>query len=120
MRKYTHTQCFEHFGVRPKNTQWSWSARGKGYVVHTCWQHRFEGGKYKQVFHNRDKHGYKELCKDLEYAQSECGGKFFVILAKAKDRFADPPKIEECWPSNMVLKITKFDPAQGILECERV
>jgi hypothetical protein len=33
-KKYTHTQCFAHFGTSPRNVNWSWSARnGKVSVI---------------------------------------------------------------------------------------
>ena len=44
MTKKTHSECFEFFGVVPKNTRWSWSGRsldGQDVAV-TLWQDRFE------------------------------------------------------------------------------
>jgi hypothetical protein len=40
----THTAAFAHFGTRPRNVQWSWSARSEdgATVVATFWQDLFE------------------------------------------------------------------------------
>ena len=39
-KKYSHTDCFNHFGVKWKNIQWSWSGRSEDAVAATLWQDR--------------------------------------------------------------------------------
>src|SRR5215213_6882171 len=42
-KKWTHTAAFAHFGTKPRNVQWSWSARNEATktVVVTLWQDEF-------------------------------------------------------------------------------
>jgi hypothetical protein len=56
--------------------------------------------------------------ENLAWACDRCEGRFKVIIAKAKDRNADPRSIEECFPSKMVMKLVKFDAASGAFIAE--
>jgi hypothetical protein len=120
---YTHTQCFEHFGITPTNTQWSWSGRRDGLVVYTFMAHCFaDFGKYAQQFSasDRKRHGYRELVRNIEYALERCRGELSVIMAIPKDRNAEPIKIRECWPVDWKMKITYFNKDTGELRAERI
>src|SRR5688572_15784430 len=105
-KKWSHTQAFAHFDTKPRNIQWSWSARsedGKTVVV-TLWQDLFSRMNGRLVYerpqaheHVRRRPGFSELMKNLAWARDHCGGKFKVIVAKAKDPNADPRTIEQCF-----------------------
>jgi hypothetical protein len=122
-RTWTPTGAFRHFGAKPKNVQWSWSARiadGKTVVV-TLWQHEFDGRQYRSHFERDDgdpRPGFKELMENLEWSQEHCGGKFRAIIAKARDPNAHPPSIAECFPGPMVMRLTSLDRKTGNFTAE--
>jgi hypothetical protein len=49
-----------------------------------------------------------------------CEGKFRVIIVVAKDTNANPRAIAECYPTNMVMRITYVDPETGWIQAEQV
>ena len=54
-KKWTHEQAFGHFGTKPRNRMWSWSARsddGK-IVVGIFWQNQFERKDGRLVYDRR-------------------------------------------------------------------
>jgi hypothetical protein len=127
-KKWTHTQAFLHFGVSPRNVQWSWSARssdGKTVVV-TLWQDVFsrKGGRLLYQGsplpeHVRRRPGFGELMENLAWARDHCDGHFKVIVAKAKDVRADPRSIEGCFPSKkMTMKLIELDAITGTFVAE--
>jgi len=128
-RKWTHQECFEHFGVLPRNLRWSWSGRsadGKVVAV-TFWQDKFEekGAIYKSTAHSADKKwvgspGHKELVENLNWTRDHCGGELRIIIAIAKDEQAEPRSIKECFPSKMRMRLIRFDEASGEFVAERI
>lgn len=106
-KRFTHKECFESYGTKPRNLRWSWSGRSvDGKVVSvTLWQDRFENGvnQYRSAAHVGDDKwfgspGHNELIENLAWAQRECDGEVRVIIAIAKDRAASPRSIRECFP----------------------
>src|SRR4051794_39640004 len=104
----SHTACFAHFGAKPRNIKWSWSARsadGKNVIV-TLWQDHFKrrDGKLCYVREGGDplnpdrRPGYRELMENLTWAIDNCDRQFNVIVAIAKDTTAHPRSIAECHP----------------------
>jgi hypothetical protein len=61
---------------------------------------------------------FTEWIENLVWASEHCGGRFHVIIAKAKDVNADPRSIEECFPSKVVMRLTHFDRETGALVAE--
>jgi hypothetical protein len=129
-KKWTHTAAYKHFGTKPKNVQWSWSARsddGKTVVV-TLWQDRFKRRNNHLSYEslgfdpgNPDtRPGFRELMENLTWAQSHCGGQFKVITAIAKDITAEPRSIQECFPTKMVMRLTHLDVTKGAYSAEVV
>ena len=132
----THTAAFEHFGTHPTNVQWSWSAKsdqsshphatkdGKIVVV-TLWSDQFSNREYKWSEYLPSKPGYRELMKNLSWAQAHCEGRFSVIMATpkpAKNRVAPLPRerrsfsqraIQDCAPSRLVIKLKHLDTEKG-------
>ena len=126
-KKFTHTEAFAHFGTRPRNVQWSWSARsddGKT-VVATLWQDEFSRKDGKVYYdrsalpeHIRRRPGNSELMENFAWAKDYCDGRFKVIIAIAQDMNADPRSIQECFPSKMTMKLLSFDPTTGAFLAE--
>lgn len=128
--KWTHTAAFELFGVKPKNTGWSWSGRNEqtNTVVHTLWEESFkEGGNtllYERTHARVNSIGrrhpaYNELIENMNYARQHCGGEFKVIVARAEDKRVSPRAIKECWPvAQLRMKIRTFDASTGLLVAE--
>jgi len=120
-RKITHTAAFAHFGTKPRNVQWSWSARSDdgNIVVVTLWQDQFtrENGRvvYARNFPPEiaARPGFRELMDNLSWARDHCDGRFNVIVAIPKNRNAEPRSIAECFPSKMVMKLTHLNAAAG-------
>lgn len=129
-RNWTHSAAFAHFGATPRNVQWSWSARSEtGTVVVTLWQDQFVKGLGGKLTYTREaigandgdsRPGFRELMENLQYARDHCEGLFNVIIAKAKDLKAHPRSIERCWPSDMLMKLTAFDPMDGTFTAMQV
>jgi hypothetical protein len=55
---------------------------------------------------------------NLAWARDHCGGRFNVIIAKAKDERADPRSIDECYPVKWSMKLIEFDSAAGTFMAE--
>ncbi len=124
-KKYTHTDCFNHFGVRWKNINWSWSGRSDKSVAVTLWQDRFidRGTAYESWQSDvpdawRSRPGFVELIENLSFAEDELSGVVHVIIAVAKDKNASPRSIERSFPSAMTMKIVKLDREQGTFRLE--
>jgi hypothetical protein len=58
--------------------------------------------------------GFRELIENLQWAQDNCGGRFRVIVAKAKDTNSHPRSIQECFPhERIVMRLEHFDVGTG-------
>lgn len=129
-RQWTHTECFEFYDVRPKNTRWSWSGRrddGQAVAV-TLWQDRFnEQGKYYRNFTTdvpgewRSRPGFVELIENLQHARDHLHGVVRIILAKAKDANASPRSIQRSWPQpTLLMRVVALDRDEGTFTLERI
>ena len=119
-KKYSHTDCFNHFGVRWKNIQWSWSGRSETKVAVTLWQDRFieKGAAYESWQTDvpgewKSRPGYIELVENLAYAEDHLDGVVHVIIAVAKDKNATPRAIERSFPSAMTMKVRDLNRDSG-------
>lgn len=121
-KKWTHTAAFAHFGTKPRNVQWSWSARNEATktVVVTLWQDEFTRTDGKLVYSRSasegkwdSRPGFKELIDNLAWAQANCDGRVKVIVALAKNKNEDPRSIAECFPSATRMRVTHLDRADG-------
>ncbi|RWM10440.1 hypothetical protein [Mesorhizobium sp.] len=126
-KKYSHTECFEHFGTSPKNTYWSWSARNEETktVVVTLWQHEFiwvdKRPAYERTWldpNRKVRPGHNELMTNLRWAVDNCDGVVNVIVAIAKDTSAKTKAIKECFPSKIVMKVAALDESTGAFRLE--
>jgi hypothetical protein len=126
-KRWTHTEAFAHFDARPRNVQWSWSARSEDgqAVVVTFWQDQFSRRDNRLTYTRpaaepklRRRPGFSELMKNLTWARDHCAGRFNVIVAKAKDVNAEPRSIDECFPSKIVMRLIEFDPDTGAFSAE--
>ena len=130
MPKNTHSQCFEFFGVLPKNARWSWSGRspdGQDVAV-TLWQDRFEekGRLYRswqsdQPGEWKSRPGFVELIDNLVHARDNLEGKVHVILAIPKDKAARPRSIERSFPQpNLKMRVIELDENEGTFVLDRI
>lgn len=126
-KKYSHTDCFNHFGVKWKNINWSWSGRSNEKVAVTLWQDRFldRGSAYESWQTDvpgewRSRPGFVELIENLAYAEEHLDGVVHVIIAVAKDKKASPRSIERCFPSAMKMKVVQLDREAGTFRLERL
>ena len=127
-RKWTRSECFEHFGALCKNPQWSWSAKSAdGRVVVMCmWQDEIkrEGDRmvYQSVTPRRgeqNRPGAKERLENLKWAREHCDGLARVVVMRANDTKADPRSIAECFPHDkLVMRIIHIDEATGEFRAE--
>lgn len=129
-KKYSHSDCFAHFGVVPRNPRWSWSGRsedGKNVAV-TLWQDQFEdGGRiYRSFSHHRSgewksRPGYVELIGNLAHARDHTDGLVHIILAQPKDPHAVPRAIARCFPQEKLkMRVVELDEKAGTFLLERV
>lgn len=125
-----HTECFEFFGVLPRNPRWSWSGRsadGRDVAV-TLWQDRIEekGRLYRSWKTDRpgewrSRPGFVELIEDLVHARDHLDGLVHVILATPKDKVAVPRSIARSFPQpNLKMRIVELDDQEGTFLLERV
>lgn len=130
MAKNTNSECFEFFGVVPKNTRWSWSGRsadGRDVAV-TLWQDRFEekgriylSWRTDQPGEWRSRPGFVELIENLVHARDNLDGRVHVILAIAKDKAASPRSIERSFPQpNLKMRVIELDESEGTFVLERI
>jgi hypothetical protein len=131
-KKRTRRAAFEYFGMKQCNVRWSCSAKSADgeIVVVTLWQDKFENRDGRRVYERLGfDHGApgtlpreRELMENLVWAHEQCGGRFSVIVAIAKDISAHPRAIEDCFPSKMVMKVTHLNPITGAFtaEAERI
>ncbi len=128
-RRYTPTECFDFFGVVPKNTRWSWSGRrGDGSVVAVrLWQDRFEeGGRVYRSWATdkpdewRSRPGFVELIENLVLARDHLSGEVEVIIVVAKDKSASPRSIDRSFPqSDLRMRVIELDENEGTFVLER-
>ena len=124
----TGTECFAHFGVTPRNKQWSWSGRSPDgtIVVVRLWQDRFTDRAQRYHVDNyvgsddRIRLGQRELMENLQHAVDHCDGIVRVIVIKARDKDAVPRSIKEGWPSDIVMRVTKLNVAAATADLLRV
>lgn len=127
-KKWTHTGAFGHFGAKPRNVQWSWSARTDDKVIVTLWQDQFTREGEKLTYSRPavpegepdTRPGFRELMSNLKFAQDELAGLLHVIVAVARDKSASPRSIAHCFPSDMTMKLIDLDPDSGSFKAERV
>lgn len=129
-KDYSHSDCFEFFGVVPRNPRWSWSGRshdGRDVAV-TLWQDRFEekGRIYRSWKTDRpgewkSRPGFVELIENLALARDNADGAVHVILAQARDRDAVPRSIARCFPQpSLKMRVIELDEEEGTFVLERV
>jgi hypothetical protein len=129
-RKWTKRQCFDHYGVKPRNIRWSWCGRsddGKTVAVQ-FWKDRFTAGGrvYESSSHAGDEKwfgspGHNELIENLIHARDNCDGVLRVIIGIAKDERAEPRETKECYPQDkMLMKIVYLDEATREFRVERI
>lgn len=123
-KSWSHTAALEYFGTKPRNVQWSWSARSHDgqTVVATLWQDRFRRRDGRLTYESqfdpdgpRDtRPGFHELMDNLAWARDHCDSRFRVIVAKAKDINSNPRSIEECFPhEKLTMRLKRLDLATG-------
>jgi hypothetical protein len=125
MKKWTHKECFDFFGVVPRNYRWSWSARNENTVVLTIWNDGFrrddDGKLIYQRTHGTGKPGLSELADNLDFARQNFDGDFQVIIAIATDPGASTRTIKTCWPApGMLFNIRTWNPETGELVAEAI
>ena len=117
--------AFAHYGVKPKNPRWSWSARSEDgkIVVMTLWKDHFNfktspisyddfGDEHLQKWVKRP--GNIERIENLKWARDNCGGVFRVVVAVAKDVNADPRAIAESYPQDRLsMRLTELNEETG-------
>jgi hypothetical protein len=125
--KWTRNQAFRLYNTKPRNPNWSWSARSADRVVVTLWKDEFTGPAGRMTY---ERHGFgnwhkgngnKFFFKDLAWAVAHCGGIVRVIVA-VRDRDAFPRvRVAECYPSkNVIMRVTHLDPLAGAFKLEQV
>jgi hypothetical protein len=123
----TPSAAYRHFGVKPKNIQWSWSGRSDKRVAVTLWKDRFlEGGTAYESWQDdvpgewRSRHGFVELIENLAFAEDHLGGIVHVIAAVAEDENARPRTIKRSYPTQMRMKVVRLDREAGTFRLELV
>lgn len=126
--KMTHTAAFQTYGTKPRNANWSWSARsldGKTVVV-TLWKDEFKGRAGQMVYARSDRGdwsdgpGYRFFMEDLAWARDNCSGIVRVIVANSKDEKGQTRRIADCYPApKLVMRVTHVEPETGAFALEQ-
>ena len=121
--------CFESYGVKPRNPRWSWSARSSdgSLVVLTLWLDEFSDAGRVYVASKEERGdgwlkrpGNKERLENLRWARDHCDGRFSVVITKAKDTLASPRAIAECYPQpRLRMRIVELNDETGEFRAER-
>jgi hypothetical protein len=126
-RPATPSAAYKHFGVKPKNIQWSWSGRSSDKVAVTLWKDRFiENGTAYESWHDDvpgewlSRPGFVELIENLAFAEDELGGIVHVIAAVAEDESAKPRTIKRSYPTKMRMRVARLDRTQGTFRLELI
>jgi hypothetical protein len=122
-------ECFQHFGIIPRNSQWSWSGRNEDRVVMTIWRDGWEvdddGEAIYRRFHGLNgmtKPGFKYFVEDMQYALDRFNGVFNVILVTAVDVRALPRQIKRgtAQVKTWRMQIVKFNPDSGLFVAKKL
>jgi len=117
--------CFAHYGAKPKNPRWSWSARSADdrTVVLTIWQDQIKGGPDKTVvvddFETErrewvERPGNRERLENLVHARDHCDVRFRVVIVRPADTNAEPRTIADCFPlDRLTMQITELNEQIG-------
>lgn len=125
-----NVKAFKHFGVTLKNERWSWSGRNdKGDVVLLLWTDEMNYKTKPPTCSTfdlpslpawRDRPGNKERIENLVWARDKNGGKFFVVMAKAKDPNELTRQTDEAYPTKIVMRLTRLNEETGEFSAEVV
>lgn len=126
-RTCTRTQAFRFYGTKPRNSNWSWSARSEDgkTVVLSLWKDEFKGPVGAMVYDRpstadwHDGPGKQQFFRDLAWAVAHCGGIVRVILVIRDPR--EPGRVLECYPQkNWLMRVTHLDREAGAFRLEQV
>ena len=127
--KWTRTAAFRFFNTKPRNPNWSWSARSADglTVVVTLWKHELIGTAGSMVYYRPDLgdwhrgNGSKFFFEDMAWALANCGGVVRVIVAVRDPNAGPRVRAVECYPQkNLFMRITHLDPKTGAFRLEQV
>jgi hypothetical protein len=126
-RSGTPSAAYKHFGVKPKNIQWSWSGRSDSKVAVTLWKDRFiDGGTAYESWQDdvpgewRTRPGFVELIENLAFAEDHLGAIVHIIVALADDENARPRTIKRSYPTQMTMKVVRLDRDEGKFRLELI
>lgn len=123
----SHTEAFKTYGVKPRNANWSWSARSEdnNFVVVTLWKDEFTGAAGQMVYSRPSRGdwsngpGFRYFMEDLLWARDNCNGIVRVIVATPKQD-GQTRRIAECYPQErLVMRVVDADPASGAFRLEQ-
>ena len=129
MTKWTRTAAFKFFNTKPRNPNWSWSARstdGKAVAV-TLWKHELSGRAGELTYTRNgmgdwhEGNGSRAFFQDLIWALMRCDGIVRVIIA-VRDWSASPViRMAECYPQkNLLMRVTHVNLVTGAFRLEQV
>lgn len=123
-------EAFARYGVKLKNDRWSWSGISPaGDVVLGLWQDEFDfrstppsyraNAETIALWHDRP--GNRERIEHLAHARKNTGGRFRVVVMRAKDITADPREVAEAFArENMNMELVEFDEDSGLFTARLV
>ena len=116
-------KAFNHFGVKLKNSRWSWSGRAAdGRVVLCIWKKQLDykinppridivgDARLTEMF---PKLGNKERIDNLKWTRDNSDGLFQVVIAI--DTIDRPWVINEAYPTKIVMRLIYFDEISEII-----
>ena len=124
----TLAAAFQHFGTYPSNPRWSWSAVSPDQkaVAVTLWEDQINPDCSVNFFGDEElerwqpKPGNKERIRNLKIARTNCGGRFHVVVVKARDPNEFPRKIIDRYPADYMMRLVDLDEETGEFSAERV
>lgn len=129
----TYKEAYAHFGMKRKNPRWGWSARtpDENAVALMIWKQDLKYENFIATYNDFidpylfqwiDKLGNKDRIENIRFAIDHCGGKFHVITGVCKDLAAPRRETDKngVYPTNIVMKVVKFDEKTGRISAVQV
>ncbi len=123
----TLAAAFQQFDTYPSNPRWSWTAVSSDQktVAVTLWEDQINPDGSVNFFGHEElerwqaKPGNMERIRNLKIAQANCGGRFHVVVVKARDTKEFPRQIIDRYPADYMMQLVDLDEETGEFKAER-
>lgn len=124
--------AFARYGVKLRNDRWSWSGRTANdeKVVLQLWNDHFDWDSDPISYSDfddprlpiwRHRLGNRYRIEDIKWAEDNCDGKFYVVLATSKTPETNTREtVKACARPDLLMKVVRFNKETGELFAQKV